>query len=314
MGPSAIFDTTCGDTLSSSTIGPRPFSIALRFSSRTFKPIERACSDSMSEETLARSFRNDVRFVSTEVRTSSQARIERWRSSNFDLSRSSVFDTLLAISHARRECKKAGERERGTTAPHTFHNCLRSINLARSLPSVPTSHKLRQREPAKVELALNILFRNHCPFRPRCCDTPSRPGSNRVVPKYSAQHAQALRAIINRMDLPQRRAAAAAICAPEARAPEERRRRAGVASRDEGGGRGARGPLLGVVVTVVVIRAAGPAGGGLTARREGGDRPRVEARGWRICPEAVEPHGCGCQQQRCERRLIRSIVVASGVI
>lgn len=40
--PSAIFETTCGLTLSSSTTGPSPFSTALRFSRRTLSAVDRA--------------------------------------------------------------------------------------------------------------------------------------------------------------------------------------------------------------------------------------------------------------------------------
>ncbi len=94
MWPSDILDTTMGDTLSSSTMGPRAFSTALRFSSLTFRAVDRACRVSMSADTAARSLRKLVRLDSTELRMSSQARMDRWSSSNFALSRSTMWEKL----------------------------------------------------------------------------------------------------------------------------------------------------------------------------------------------------------------------------
>jgi len=88
IGPSTIFLTTAGEMLTSSTMGPRPFSTFFRFSNLTFNAVDRACKVSISAETCARSFWKLVRFNSTEFSTSSQARIDRWRSSNLALSRS----------------------------------------------------------------------------------------------------------------------------------------------------------------------------------------------------------------------------------
>jgi len=89
MWPSEILDTTTGDTLSSSTIGPSPLSTALRFSNRTLRAVDLACRVSISAETKARSLRKLVRFVSTEFSTSSQARMDLCRPSNLALSCSS---------------------------------------------------------------------------------------------------------------------------------------------------------------------------------------------------------------------------------
>lgn len=75
--PSAILETTAGEILRSSTIGPRHFSTAFLFSSFMLRVVDLACSVSISAETAARSFRKLVRFVSTELRMSSQARIDR---------------------------------------------------------------------------------------------------------------------------------------------------------------------------------------------------------------------------------------------
>lgn len=80
--PVEILVTTSGDTLSSSTSGPKAFSTSLRFCSRRFSADERSCNDSISADTAARSFRKLARFFSTEFRTSSQAVIDRRRLSN----------------------------------------------------------------------------------------------------------------------------------------------------------------------------------------------------------------------------------------
>lgn len=89
MCPSAILETTEGGMLRSSTSGPRHFSTAFLFSSRTLSVVDLACSVSISADTVARSFRKLVRLVSTELRMSSQARIDRCSSSNLALSCSS---------------------------------------------------------------------------------------------------------------------------------------------------------------------------------------------------------------------------------
>lgn len=80
--PVAIFVIISGDTLSSSTNGLSAFSTSFLFSSLLFRAVERSCNDSISAETVAKSLRKLVRFVSTELRISSQAVIERCRSSN----------------------------------------------------------------------------------------------------------------------------------------------------------------------------------------------------------------------------------------
>lgn len=86
MCPSEIFEMTSGDRLSSSTRGPRAFSTCFRFSSLLFKAVDRVCRDSMSADTVARSLRKLARLISTELRTSSHASIDRWRSSSLDRS------------------------------------------------------------------------------------------------------------------------------------------------------------------------------------------------------------------------------------
>jgi hypothetical protein len=90
IGPSDILCTTTGEMLSSSTIGARPFSTACLLATLTLSAVDLLCNVSMSAETAARSFLKLVRFVSTALRTSSQARIDRCKSSSFVLSRSSV--------------------------------------------------------------------------------------------------------------------------------------------------------------------------------------------------------------------------------
>lgn len=90
MWPSDILETTRGDTLSSSTTGPSPFSTAFLFSNLTVRAVDLDWRLSMSADTAARSLRKLVRFDSTEDRISSQARIDRCRSSNLVLSRSSA--------------------------------------------------------------------------------------------------------------------------------------------------------------------------------------------------------------------------------
>lgn len=87
--PSDILEMVSGDTLSSSTSGPSAFSTPLRSSSLLLRAVERACSDSMSADTAARSLRKLARFVSTEFKTSSQAVMDRCRSWNLVLSFSS---------------------------------------------------------------------------------------------------------------------------------------------------------------------------------------------------------------------------------
>lgn len=95
MTPSDIFFTTAGETVISSTIGPSPLSTTFRFSSRRLNAVDLACSVSISAETAPRSFWKLVRLISTEFRISSHARIDRWRSSNFVLSLSSVYDEQI---------------------------------------------------------------------------------------------------------------------------------------------------------------------------------------------------------------------------
>lgn len=87
--PVLIFVIISGETLSSSTKGLSAFSTSFRFSSLLFKAVERSCNDSMSADTAAKSLRKLVRFVSTEPSISSQAAIERCRSSNLAWSLSS---------------------------------------------------------------------------------------------------------------------------------------------------------------------------------------------------------------------------------
>jgi hypothetical protein len=90
MWPSDILDTTTGETLNSSTIGPKAFSTAFLFSNLTFRAEDRACRLSISADTAARSLRKLVRLDSTELRMSSHARMDRWSSSNLALSRSTI--------------------------------------------------------------------------------------------------------------------------------------------------------------------------------------------------------------------------------
>jgi len=100
IAPSTIFFTTAGETLISSTIGPNPFSTIFRFSSLMLRAVDRACNVSISAETVARSFWKLVRLISTELRISSQATMDRWRSSNLFLSLSSaILDQQLHIEH-----------------------------------------------------------------------------------------------------------------------------------------------------------------------------------------------------------------------
>lgn len=94
MWPSEILDTTTGETLNSSTIGPRAFSTAFLFSSRTFRPVDRAWRVSISADTAARSLRKLVRLDSTEFKMSSHARMDRWRSSNLALSFSTIMNQV----------------------------------------------------------------------------------------------------------------------------------------------------------------------------------------------------------------------------
>ncbi len=82
MFPEAIFDIVSGDTLSSSTKGLSAFSTCLRLSSRLLSAVDRSCNDSISAETVARSFRKLVKLVSTELNISSHAVMERCKSSN----------------------------------------------------------------------------------------------------------------------------------------------------------------------------------------------------------------------------------------
>lgn len=93
----ASFVIISGDTLSSSTNGLSAFSTSFLSSSLLFRAVERSCNDSISAETVAKSLRKLVRFVSTELRISSQAVIERCRSSNLAWSVASAHAISISL-------------------------------------------------------------------------------------------------------------------------------------------------------------------------------------------------------------------------
>lgn len=95
MCPSEILEMRSGGRSNSSTSGPSAFSTSFLLSSLLLSAVDRFCRDSMSADTVARSLRKLVRLCSTELRTSSHAAIDLWRSSSLAFSFSPMTHVAL---------------------------------------------------------------------------------------------------------------------------------------------------------------------------------------------------------------------------